>query len=55
MLFRSGNPNVETLVRELLYVRPLQALVVLDRMRAEMLHRVGLSDLLRPAVANARN
>jgi hypothetical protein len=25
---------------------------VLDRLRAEMLHRVGLSDLLKPAVLN---
>ena len=31
---REGNPHVDTLVRELLYVRPLQALMVLDRMRA---------------------
>ena len=28
---------------------------VLDRLRAEMLHRVGFSDLLRPAVNGARN
>jgi len=29
--------------------------MVLDRLRAEMLHRVGLSDLLKPAVSMARN
>jgi len=27
---------------------PMSASTVLDRMRAEMLHRVGLSDLLKP-------
>ncbi|HMF40271.1 MAG TPA: hypothetical protein VKQ32_06240, partial [Polyangia bacterium] len=30
---REGNPYVDTVVRELLYVRPLQALLVFDRLR----------------------